>query len=86
MRNMKGNILLPLLVLIALVVVLGLVLVSSRKQSTQGTISYPTNQEQDLAIQSNSDEPEDIEKDLNNTDLNGLDSELVNIDSELSSQ
>ncbi len=46
-----------------------------------------TNQQENeitkLQTQSNSDKVEDIEKDLNETDLNNLDKELQDIESEL---
>lgn len=88
MRN-KGNIVLPALIIVALVIVLAVVVaqrgILKPLIPTATPLVSDDTQTQQLSQQGTSDEPAAIEQDLNDTDLSDLDKELSDIESELSS-
>ncbi|MBI2405705.1 hypothetical protein HYV21_01480 [Candidatus Microgenomates bacterium] len=84
-----GNIVIPVLVIVALVAGIAVVIGQRGIPKTLIPTATPLVSEdiktQQLSQQGASDDPAAIEQDLNDTDLSGIDKELTDIERELSS-
>lgn len=88
-RHNKGNILIMVLILLAVAVVFVVLLIRGGKldsyfgKQPQPSVSEPVQSQDDL---SKSDEVEDIEKDLNTTNLSETDKVLGEVDVQLNAK